>query len=433
MFEHLNIRVNNYFADYSDLAIPQADIDVLRRLASKVAELSQRQDMKEKRELWTRHNDLDLSVRPLILCDPEHGWNEIITDDQLECKNDLARHWEVMLRKQIFWGEELHDDFIVEAIFDVPHVYKETIWTLEGLDNSKHHTYDHDGGAYELKVVLEDYNDLDKIVEPNITVDYEKTYEVLELAKKVFDGILEVRNKTIWYWGFGLTDEFVQLRGMENLMFDFFDYPDEVHALMKRLMEGMERKLDFLEANGLFSPNADFTYVGSGGIGLTTQLPIDEPGKVLMKHMWGFAESQMTTSVSPDMFAEFIFPYQKKLMEKFGLNCYGCCEPLDPRFDIIKEVKSLRRVSVSNWANFEKMAELLKGDYVFSHKPTPSDLATGKLDLERVEKELKAKFEITKANKNRVELMMKDNHTLGKNPQVLVEWSKMAKRLVENY
>jgi hypothetical protein len=133
------------------------------------------------------------------------------------------------------------------------------------------------------------------------------------------------------------------------------------------------------------------------------------------------------------MFAEFIFPYQKKLMEKFGLSYYGCCEPLDPRFDIIKEVKNLRRVSVSNWANFEKMGELLKGDYVFCHKPSPTDLSTGKLDIERVEKELKAKLEITKANNNIVELLMKDNHTIGNNPKVLIEWTKMTRRLIENY
>jgi len=433
MFEHYMYRVNEYYADRNELGIPQADIDVLRRLATKVADISQRPDMKEKRELWIRHNGLDQNTRPMMICDAENGWNEVIPDDQLECKNDLARHWEFHLRKLIFWGEELHDDFVVEPYFDVYHVYKETFWGLEGQDNERVSTYENDGGAYELHVRLEDYNDLDKIVEPTITVDYEKNEEVLELARKVFDGILEVRNRTPWLWSVGLTDEFVRLRGMENLMFDFFDYPDEVHALMKKLMKGTEKKLDFLEANGLFNTNVDNTYIGSGGIGLTDQLPLDEPGKVMMKNMWGFAESQMTTSVSPDMFAEFIFPYQKKLMEKFGQTYYGCCEPLDPRFEVVKQVENLKRVSVSHWANYEKMGEILKGDYVFCHKPTPSDLSTGKLDVERVEKELKAKLEINKANNNIVELLMKDCHTIGNNPQVLKDWTKMVKKLIENY
>ena len=45
--------------------------------------------------------------------------------------------------------------------------------------------------------------------------------------------------------------------------------------------------------------------------------------------MWGFTESQETVRVSPKMVGEFVFPYQRPLQERFGLNCYGCCEPLD--------------------------------------------------------------------------------------------------------
>ena len=46
-------------------------------------------------------------------------------------------------------------------------------------------------------------------------------------------------------------------------------------------------------------------------------------GKVRTIDMWGFAESQETVGVSPRMFAEFIFPDQLPILERFGLNCYG--------------------------------------------------------------------------------------------------------------
>ena len=55
-------------------------------------------------------------------------------------------------------------------------------------------------------------------------------------------------------------------------------------------------------------------------------------GHVRTRDMWGFGESQETVGVSPAMFGEFIFPYQLPLLERFGLNCYGCCEPLDKRW-----------------------------------------------------------------------------------------------------
>jgi hypothetical protein len=32
-----------------------------------------------KRKLWYRENALE-ATRPIVLCDPENGWNEIITE-----------------------------------------------------------------------------------------------------------------------------------------------------------------------------------------------------------------------------------------------------------------------------------------------------------------------------------------------------------------
>lgn len=47
----------------------------------------------EKRELWTAHNDLT-QTRPLIFCDPENAWYELIPADALRCEGMLARVWE---------------------------------------------------------------------------------------------------------------------------------------------------------------------------------------------------------------------------------------------------------------------------------------------------------------------------------------------------
>ncbi len=96
--------------------------------------------------------------------------------------------------------------------------------------------------------------------------------------------------------------------------------------------------------------------------------------------MWGFGESQETVGVSPAMFAEFIFPYQLPILERFGLNCYGCCEPLDKRWHIVQRIPRLRRVSVSAWANLPRMAEMLGDRYIFSWKPAPADLAMDSFD-----------------------------------------------------
>lgn len=129
------------------------------------------------------------------------------------------------------------------------------------------------------------------------------------------------------------------------------------------------------------------------------------------------------------MFAEFVFPYQIPLLERFGLNCYGCCEPLDARWAVIRQAPNLRRVSVSAWADLKKMADLLEENYVFSMKPNPADLAKPNIDERAIRQKLREALEITRGC--RVEIIMKDNHTLGCNPENAVRWVRIAKEEAE--
>jgi len=129
------------------------------------------------------------------------------------------------------------------------------------------------------------------------------------------------------------------------------------------------------------------------------------------------------------MFEEFVFQYQLPILKKFGLNCYGCCEALENRWHIIKRIPNLRRVSVSPWANLEKMAEYIGDKYVLSLKPNPTDLAVSVMDQESVRKKIKNALKITRGCI--LEIIMKDNHTLGNNPSNLVNWVKIVREEIE--
>ena len=111
------------------LVIAKEDRGILRRLAGRVAELAADPVQQEKRDLWYRHNALE-DTRPLIFCDPENGWNEIISDEELECRGELPREWEMMLRKEIFWGKSMGDDRPVEPYFNIPYVHSESDWGM---------------------------------------------------------------------------------------------------------------------------------------------------------------------------------------------------------------------------------------------------------------------------------------------------------------
>ena len=407
------------------LVICRGDREILRRLAGRIAELAARPIEDEKRDLWYRHNALE-ATRPLIFCDPENGWNEIITDAQIECRGQLAREWEMVLRKEIFWGESMGDDRVTEPYFDITYVYVESDW---GMQETK--VGGENGGSYTWDSPLKSYSDLSKLHFPRISVDYEATHNLLSLAKKVLGDLLAVRLKERWWWSLGMTWTLVNLRGLEQIMFDIYDYPDQLHQLMGILRDGTLAKLDFLEENGLLSLNNDGTYVGSGGFGYTRELPQkDFDGKTIRtRDMWGFCESQETTTFSPEMFAEFIFPYQLPILERFGLNCYGCCEPLDKRWYVVKNAPRLRRVSVSPWANLADMADKLGEQYIYSMKPHPGDLAVPSLNEERIRSELRRALQITR--NCRVEIIMKDNHTIANNPQNVIRWCQIAREEAE--
>ncbi len=393
----------------------------LRSLASRMAEIAQLPIQKKKAELWKAHNDLKTN-EPLVFIDPENGWNECISADTLTCKDPLARVWEMHFLKQIYWFEVMKDDRVIDNNFDVPFSFSTTGWGVDVVKVGGDH-----GGAYKMKQAIEDYEeDLPNIHYPEIIIDKPESDQVMELALSIFDDILNVRRKHNWWWTLGMTWEFINLRGLEELMMDTILEPEGVHALMNLLCEGQLKRLDFLQQNDLLSSNTGNTYVGSGGFGFTDHLADPQNiSKVTTMDMWGFVESQETSSISPDSYAEFVLPYHKKITERFGLNCYGCCEASDVRWKYVKQLPRLRRVSFSPWADWSKAEQLFGMNYITSLKPMPSYLATANMDEDVVRKDLRRALDATK---NCVpEIIMKDNNTLGNCPRNASRWVEMAR------
>jgi hypothetical protein len=403
----------------NEVFISEKDRNILKNLALEVRSISERDIEKEKRKKWILHNDLKLK-KPLIFCDPENGWNEIIIGNLLKCVGSLAKKWEVILKKEIFWGTKMHDDKVILPYFDIGYTYSDSGW---GLQTS---FYGGDGGSYIWDAPLKNDADAEKLQFPKIEIDYKTTNETVELANEIFNGILEVRLKGVWWWSLGLTTSLAFLRGLQNLMIDMMDKPELIHRIMKFLMEGTLAELKFLEEGRLLSLNND-SYVGSGGFGFTEDLP--QKGfsacEVKTADIWGFSESQETTGISPAMFEEFIFRYQLPVLKLFGLNCYGCCEPMDKRWDMVKKIPNLRRVSVSSWANFEQMKENLQDNYIYSLKMKPTDLAAPVMDEDVARKRIR---NILGAAKGCIiEIIMKDNHTIGNNPDNVIRWTRIAR------
>ncbi len=225
---------------------------------------------------------------------------------------------------------------------------------------------------------------------------------------------------------------FVFLRGLDQMMYDMYDDPQLLHRMMAFLRDDTHRELDLYETEGVLSlNNGPDDYVGSGGVGCTDELPAEGfDGKVRCKDMWGHCESQETVGVGPEQFEEFVLPYQLPLMKRFGLICYGCCEPVDKRLDmLLRDVPNLRRVSISPWSDRKLAAEKLAGRAIFSWKPNPALVCTPKPDWDEVERVTRETVEIARGCC--LEMVLKDTHTFCNDPDRVGKWVQTVRRIIE--
>jgi hypothetical protein len=399
------------------------DTETLRSLAARVKEISELPLMRERVKDWTALNDLR-GTKPMVLVSPEGAWKEIDRLFELKCADETARGFELSFRRKIYQHEQIQDDSVIDSFCNIGW---RTSNTGFGVD-LKNDISGIDGGAYKHIAPITNISEgLKKLHFREVSVNRDATYELIEKTEKAFGDILNVRIHGGHFWTTGLTITAIALIGLEELMLYMFDAPDELKSLMKFLSDDMMSYMDQLERLEILSYNNANEHIGSGNWGLTSDLPsYDHPvqGPLRFKNLWGFCESQETVGVSPAMFGEFIFPYQKPLIERFGLTYYGCCEPVENRFDYLREIKNLRCISVSPWSNIEKCAETYGRRYVLCRKPNP-----GLVCVDFAENAIRLEFRETLKAASNLNLMfiLKDTHTISNQPERFKRWISIAR------
>ena len=141
-------------------------------------------------------------------------------------------------------------------------------------------------------------------------------------------------------------------------------------------------------------------------------------------NMWGCSNAQIFSEVSPDMHWEFAIKHDLRWLSRWGLNYYGCCEPLDGKADLLKKIPNLRKVSVTPWCKTECAVETIGRHWVMSRKPNPAIFAEDDWHPERARQALRDFLEAARGC--HVELIMKDISTVRRQPQRLWEWAAIA-------
>jgi hypothetical protein len=403
----------------------------LQDLARKIADIASQPLQQEKIALWKRINALK-PAKPPVLIFPG-AWEELLPPETFVVQDPFYRLFEADFRKRIYYAEVLLDDCVISDKVYSQIVVKNTGWGIkadivrsEELQGSSH-----------FEPVIKEEEDIEKIRSPEVSVDWKASAENHDRTMSLFDGILKVEKRGIHSVGFKVMDDFAVWRGFDNLFQDLMERPEWIHRVMRKMTDASIAMFDEYEKLGVLSPNsgtgcAEY-WIGSGSLGYTDELPQKgfDPAHVRSRDMWGFATTQIFSLVSPQMHDEFAITYEKEFLSRFGLNCYGCCEPLHRKMDYVKKIPNLRRVSMSPWVDVEEGAAAVGNKYVFSYKPNPALFVAPTWDADAVRKGLTDVLEKTRGCI--FELVMKDISTCGNHPERLVEWVRIAKEAVERF
>jgi len=417
--------ITDLFKYNSPKKISIKDKIILRNLALKLKEITSSAENIEKRKLWVMHNSLE-KTRPLVLVFPEDSWYELLPKDSLQISAPFLREYEWYLRSLIYRHENIKDDYVYEPYINVQLCFSDNQFGLP----IKTHKID---TVVSFIKQIEGEKDLKKLLPIKFVFDEESTNKNYHLLSEIFDEIIDVKiskmNPTFIDTSF-LTRLIAWRGGLEQVCFDMIEKPKLIHLIMEYMTSKTQEILEYLEKQNLFSLNNDNSYINSGGIGCSKELPKSGyDNNVRLKDLWGSSQGQDFTGVSPEMFYEFALQYQIKILKNFGLNSYGCCEDISKKIKYIKKIPNLRRVSVSPFTNMEIAAEELTNKYVYVWKPNPSYVSMDSFDDDFIKKDLKKGFETAK---NCVlEVILKDLLTVKKDPSRIFKWTKIALELAK--
>lgn len=409
------------------------DVKILRDLAKQYADIAAKPIQDERRKLWSDHQSLN-QTRPLILA--TYGmWNvwcgEVFGDASMKCADPFYRMHERTLRMGIF-HDSVGDDFIIEpwqiqgASLKTPGDLRGGAWGLNATMTSSSEV----GGAWKSTPPIQSWDDMDKLTAPEHCIDEDDTARNVQKIGDAIGDLLEInveRGPSLRGFGGDISTTLAYLRGLEQIMIDMYESPDELHRLLGFMRDGILANQQQAEANGDFSLTSQSNQAMPYADDLEPMTA--NSGSRKRSQLWGFCAAQEYTLISPEFHDEFLFQYQMPIMEHYAHVHYGCCEDLTRKIDMLRQLSNLRSIAVTPAADIEKCANQIGNDYVISWRPNPTDMVCTGWDEDRIRKIVTSACHACKGLSMHIHL--KDIETVQGDPGRLARWTEIARETAE--
>ncbi len=407
--------------------------EYLRKLTKEYLEISNLESNKNKEKHWYEHNELK-TREPIVIIESQPFADCFIP--KLFCESMLAREIE---KELLYWINDhkfIDDDKVIPNFYNL---YATIEYNEFGLDIGYEFVEASDGsklGYRQNHPINSIDEDFDIIKAPLFSFDEALTQKKKYAIEDIIGDILPVviKNKFL-NWFIAPSSKIESLLGLENMLIEMATNPKGIHKLYRLVTDRIYTYIDWLKENNMLLLNNGNDYSGSGSYGFTNELPKPNYSEDISTiHMWGNLNSQETLSISPKMFEELVFPYYKELAEKFGLNYFGCCEPVHSIWEnCISKIWNLRKVSISPWCDEKYMGEALKdGKVIYCRKPSPNFLGiTKEFDEEAFAKHIKQT--LISARDCYLEFSFRDIYRLNGNLEKVKKAVKITKEQIHRY
>jgi len=406
----------------------QRDRTILRELATQYRKLCDSERNRQAIARWRSLNNLT-SARPLVYCNTGLLGGEIrphLPESRVKAR-ELA-HAEGWFHSQL-WHASLGDDRAFYPWFEVRarmFSHPEGVWGI-----APDRVRDPQSRGWRNMPVLKRMEDLDRLKATEHRV-IDPDPPVARMLRDIFGDILpvHVKRSTIYpvWGGTDLSEAPGALFGFEELMYALYEAPDMVHRFMTFTRDAVLANLKQGEAAGDWGTADSWFYLTPPHC---DELPDPAPNShgARLKDLAYFSHAQEFEGVGPAQYGAFLLDYQLPIMELFGKITYGCCDTLDTKLDMLREIPNLAKIVSGPLSDPACYPERFGRDCVISWRPVGSIVAAKRFDEGQQRKQLREGLD--KLRGCHVEVHMHEPMTVQGDVSRISRWAQIAREEAE--